>query len=80
MSWVSKIESERGDQVYLVRGEDRGRQAWHFVLVDKLKLSLFLKKIATKSLDLEDCGKVLYSGWGEDPPEAIVKKVEDEYS
>ena len=80
MSWVSKIESERGDQVYLVRGKDHERQAWHYVLVEKLKLSLFLKKIDGKSIDLEDYGKVLYSGWGEDPPEAIVKKIEDEYS
>ncbi len=80
MSWVSKIESERGDQVYLVRGKDQGRHAWHYVLVEKLKTSIFLKMIESKSLNLEDYGKVLYSGWGEDPPEAIAKKIEDEYS
>ena len=80
MTWVSKIESERGEQVYLVRGKDDGRQAWYYVFVEKLKLSHFLKMIEAGSLNLDDYGKVLYSGWGQDPPDEIAEQIKNEYS
>ena len=79
MSWISKIESERGNQVYLVRGKVKNKQAWYYVFVDKLKVTIFLKMIDEGSLNLEDYGEVLYSGWGNDPPKKIVEKIKEEY-
>lgn len=62
--------------IYLVRGEDRGRKAWHYIVVDRLKLPIFLNKMKNESsFDIADYGKVIFSGWGNDPPEDIVKKV-----
>ena len=61
--------------VYLVRGKDRGRPAWHYVLVDEDKVQQFKDKLRSGSLDVGDYGKVLYSGWGKDPPQDIKDKL-----
>ena len=57
------------ERINLVRGKDRGRQAWHYVLVKKHLLSLFRKRIKGGGLDVADFGAVLLSGWGKDPPD-----------
>ena len=56
-------------RIYLVRGEDKGKPAWHYVMVDRSLLGLFLKRTEGGSLDVKDFGTVLESGWGKDPPE-----------
>ena len=66
--------------VYLVRGKDRDRDSWHYVLVDKIKLTAFLAAVQSGTIDVAKFGKVLYSGWGKNPPEDIVRKVEEEFS
>tara|TARA_B100001564_G_C20626197_1_gene664810 strand:+ start:738 stop:1190 length:453 start_codon:yes stop_codon:yes gene_type:complete len=71
--------TRRSDLVYLVHGKDRGKDAWHYVLVDKNKLPMFLKQIETGSIDVALYGEVLRSGWGKQPPEDIVKEIEDEF-
>lgn len=77
-SYTDKV-TRRGDLVYLVHGKDRDRDAWHYVLVDKNKLPLFLKQIETGSIDVALYGEVLRSGWGKNPPPEIVKEIEDEF-
>lgn len=79
MSFADKLMKRRGEYVYLVRGKDRGKPAWHYVLIEKMKLPIFLEMVKGESIDVAKYGKVLYSGWGEDPPEDIVKKVEEEF-
>ena len=59
----------------LVRGKDRGRAAWHYVLVKKHLLGLYLKRTNGGSLDVADFGDVLGSGWGKDPPEGTRDKI-----
>lgn len=66
--------------VYLVRGKDRGRDAWHYVLIDKRKEAAFKQAVQSGTIDVAKYGDVLYSGWGKNPPEAIVRKVEEEFS
>jgi len=80
MSFLQKIQSANGHLVYLVRGKDSGKPLWHYVLVDANKLPIFLKKIEGGSLDVADYGKVLYSGWGENPPEEVKIFIEEKYS
>ena len=63
------------DRIYLVRGTDKGRAAWHHVLVKKHLLGLFLKQTQGGSLDVADFGDVLRSGWGKDPPEGTTDKI-----
>ena len=65
--------------VYLVRGKDRGFAAWHYVLVDEDKLDTFKAKIASGNIDVTDYGNVLESGWGEDPPQDIVHKIDSQF-
>ncbi len=71
--------TRRGDLVYLVHGKDRNRDAWHYVLVDKPKLPMFLKQIETGSIDVALFGEVLRSGWGKNPPDDVVKAIEEEF-
>ena len=66
------------DRIYLVRGKGRGRAAWHYVLVKKHLLGLFLKRTNGGSLDVTDFGDILRCGWGKDPPEGTIDKILEE--
>ena len=67
------------ETLYLVLGKDRGRAAWHYVLVKKHLLGLFLKRVKGGSLDVAEFGDILRSGWGKDPPEGTTDKILKEY-
>ena len=67
--WMDRLFNIRF--VHLVRGKDRGQPAWHYVLVDEVKVSIFKEKIATDTIDIADYGEVIKSGWGEDPPQSV---------
>ena len=62
------------DRLLIVRGTDRGRQVWHFVLVFEHQLEEFHAAVRTGTIDVADYGHVVASGWGEDPP-AETKKL-----
>lgn len=78
-SFADAAKYSRADCVFLVRGKDRGRSAWHYVLVDKDKKEMFLAKSRTGSIDVALYGQILHSGWGEDPPQDIVDKINKEF-
>ena len=67
------------ERFYLVRGKDRGRAAWHYVLVKKHLLGLFLMRIKGGVIKVADFGHILRSGWGKDPPEGTTDKILKEY-
>ena len=67
-----EIVSER---IYLVRGKDRGKPAWHYVLVKKALLPLFLRRTKGGNVNVADFGRVLKSGWGKYPPGDIRKSI-----
>ena len=76
---VSIVYKENStERFYLVRGKDRGRAAWHYVLVKKHLLGLFLKQTQGGSLDVADFGDILRSGWGKDPPDGTIDKILEE--
>lgn len=64
-------DSNSTQRIYLVRGKDEGKLAWHYVLVNKHVLGLFMKKTNGGSLNVADFGTVFRSGWGKDPPVGI---------
>ncbi|WP_341808630.1 hypothetical protein [Wolbachia endosymbiont (group E) of Neria commutata] len=78
-AFAKRTRKSRSDLIYLVRGKDRGKSAWHYVLVDKEKREMFLAKSRSGSMDVADYGEILYSGWGEDPPQDIVDKINEEF-
>ena len=66
-----KYDENASERIYLVRGKDRGKPAWHYVQVEKALLPLFLRRTNGGSLDVADFGHILKSGWGKDPPENV---------
>ena len=66
-------------ETILVRGKDKGRAAWHYVLVKKHLLGLFLKRVKGGRVNVADFGDILRSGWGKDPPEGTTDKILKEY-
>ena len=67
------------ERIHLVRGKDKGRAAWHYVLVKKHLLGLFLKRVKGGRVNVADFGDILRSGWGKDPPEGTTNKILKEY-
>ena len=62
--------------IYLVRGKDRGRPAWHYVLVERELEEDFLKQVRTGTVDVAKFGFIIKSGFGKDPPDDTQKAVE----
>ena len=57
--------------IYDLRTTQNARKAWFLFKADPYKHSEFKKVVVSeKSFNLEDYGKILYSGWGE-PGEGI---------
>ncbi|KJV66091.1 hypothetical protein [Anaplasma phagocytophilum] len=77
--FAKATKKSRLDCLFLVRGKDKGRPAWHYVLVDKHKKEMFLAKSKSGSMDVALYGEILYSGWGENPPGDMVQKIKDEF-
>lgn len=69
----------QADLIYLVKGVDAGRNAWYYVLVERLKLQLFLKALNDDIIHLENYGKILYSAYGDEPPADVTNKLKAEY-
>jgi hypothetical protein len=65
--------------IYLVKGIDANRKAWYYILVEALKVQLFLKALNDDIIHLENYGKILYSAYGEEPPAHITQALKDEY-
>ena len=65
--------------MYLSRGLYEGRPTWHYILVDKLKLPLLLVAAKQGRVELSNYGKIIFSGFGEQPPKDIVSHVEKHY-
>ena len=72
-----KYEENASERIYLVRGKDTGKQAWHYVLVKKALLPLFLRRTNGGKVDVSDFGRILKSGWGKDPPEEVRKNINE---
>ncbi len=66
-------------KIYLVRGKDGNRPAWHYILVPKDKEIELKKQKAGTNIDVADYGKIVKSGWGEDPSDEIKREIEEEY-
>jgi len=80
MSFLEKVKSSRHELLYLVRGKDKGKPCWHYIMVDKHKLPMFKIRVKSDFIDLDEYGEVLESGWGIDPPEDVAKRIKEQYS
>ena len=76
-NWKDIVDVERdnrpGSRVFTVRGKDKGREAWHIVLVEKDLLKSFHETVSSGTVDVAKFGYVIKSGWGRDPPDDLIK-------
>ena len=64
----------------LIRGKDRGKPAWHYILIENESRYGELKKCKVgANVDVTDYGKIIESGWGSNPPKAIIEKINRAY-
>jgi hypothetical protein len=66
------------DRIFMIRGNDGGRQTWRYVLVvddqdtiDKFKELTQGENAGKHTTNMNDFGQVLKSGWGEEPPNDV---------
>ncbi len=79
LSSIDPQKKAQAELIYLVKGVDAGRNAWYYVLVEKLKVQLFLKALNDEVIHLENYGQILYSGYGDEPPSFITDELKEEY-
>ena len=72
------------NRIFKVRGEDQGRPAWHYVLVvddqdtiDRFKELTMGENAGKGTINMNDYGQVLKSGWGEEPPNDVKEWIEN---
>lgn len=76
---IDPQKKSKADLIYLVKGVDAGSNAWYYVLVDRLKLQLFLKALDDDIIHLENFGVILFSAYGDEPPVEVTNKLKAEY-
>jgi hypothetical protein len=74
-----KTKNALKGKIFLIRGKDNGRPAWHYILVPPENVKILKKQKAGSNIDVTDYGKIVRSGWGENPSDKIVKEIEAEY-
>ena len=60
------------ESVFLVRGKAEGKEAWHYVEVERIKPPLFQEALKSGTVNIIQYGTILRSGWGNNPPQDIV--------
>ena len=72
------------DRIFMVRGKDRDRPAWHYVLlvddqdtIDRFKELTMGENAGKYTTNVNDYGLVLKSGWGEEPPNDVKEWIEN---
>lgn len=76
---VDPQKKMQAELIYLVKGIDAGRNAWYYVLVERLKVQMFLKALNDDIIHLENFGKILFSAYGDEPPASITEQLKEEY-
>lgn len=78
ISFVDKVKSLSKDNLYLIKGFDKGLECWYYVDVPRLAAGLFSKEaVKGANINLEKYGKVIVSGWGSEPYPHILDRIEE---
>ncbi|XP_065882760.1 uncharacterized protein [Dysidea avara] len=67
--------SNPGERTFVVRGRDKGRKAWHFVVVPGCLVESFKAATTVGVVGVSDYGFSVASGFGDAPPDDILKKL-----
>lgn len=80
-SLQQRFHTAQEESIFLVRGTDTHNQAvWHYVEVKKAKRDFFARQSGRASLDLLNYGKIILSGFGQNPPEDAVRFMRETYN
>jgi len=80
VQFTDKLATSRQSLIRLARGNEDGIATWYYVKIDNNKFSLYEQRMKRgEEIDVYDYGQVLYSGWGENPPEEITQKILEIY-
>ena len=77
-TWEEAIDGKLKSRIHIVQGTDQGRQVWHIVLLSNTSEEYkerFLEQAKTGNIDVAKWGYIIESGWGEDPPDSVGKKI-----
>ncbi len=77
-NFLSKLKP-RDFVVYLSQGFFDGKPTWHYLEVNKMKLPLLLKEAGNQQIDLVNYGKIVFSGFGNEPPASVKQYLEKKY-
>ena len=82
-TWTKLSNNER---IFLVRGNDKGRPAWHYAQLvdDEGSVRKFIEltqgeNAGIHTINIEDYGQVIKSGWGHDPPNDVKDWMQKNY-
>ena len=82
-TWEKLFNNQR---IFLVRGNDKGRPAWHYAqLVDDEETVRKFTELTQgenagiHTINVEDYGQVIKSGWGHDPPNDVKEWMQKNY-
>jgi len=79
-TWLDSATNQRStvlfDFVHLVTGTDKGRDAWYYVLLHSSCKEQFNSSFKGDRINLAEQGIVVYSGWGNKPPDKIKEKMQ----
>ncbi|GFS56364.1 hypothetical protein NPIL_568051 [Nephila pilipes] len=70
------------NDLFVIKEEHEDKNVYHYVLVDPDKKEVLQEQSKMGSAfirEIEDYGRILYSGWGQDPPESISDRIERIY-
>ncbi|CAF4630629.1 unnamed protein product [Rotaria sp. Silwood1] len=87
---IRGAEQKLGDSAYIIRGTDREKPAWHYILVPLSKLADIKAQGTGSDINVTDFGCIIAyldnsgniqktSDWGFDPPEMVQALIETNY-
>lgn len=88
---VEKVTKQKIDEsLYIIRGKDQGRPAWHYILVPVSAVAALKAQKPGETIDITKFGRLIdyrdrknkvsaASGWGVDPPKMFQLWMEDQY-
>jgi hypothetical protein len=78
--FVSRLNAAALSDIFLIRAKDNtGRPAWYYFRTHRGKKRAFEVAIEKGTVQLTDYGKVLFSGYGANPPADVVERMRVEY-
>ena len=63
---IIKTSEDFKNKIFIIRGRDRGKTAWHYVDVEPWSIEVLKIQPSGVNIDVTDYGVILRSGWGED--------------